>query len=135
MVGDNIDHNPDVLGVGGVDEVLKVVGATEVAVEVLPVASPVAVVAAIDVINNGGNPDGVEAHTLDVVKVIGHALVVSTTVAAEVTAAVGAAVTASESIGEHLVNSALLPASSVCGLSSGGEEGGSEKSLVHSLSF
>ena len=53
VVGDDVDHHPDVFVVGGRDEGLQIIGTTEVAVEVLPIASPVSVVSPIDVVDDG----------------------------------------------------------------------------------
>ena len=109
VVGDDVDHHPDALVVGSLDELLEVVLRTEVGVEVLPVTGPVSVVATIGVVHNWGDPDGIESHSLDVVELLDHTLVVSTTVVAEVGAGAGVAITAGEPISEDLVNRALFP--------------------------
>jgi len=49
-------------------------------VELFPVASPVAMVASIKVIYYRTDPNGVEAHALDVIQVIGNSLIDSSTV-------------------------------------------------------
>jgi len=53
VVGNNIDHDVHALVVGSADERLKVVLGTEVTVDLLPVSSPVAVVATVEVVNDG----------------------------------------------------------------------------------
>ena len=82
VVGNNIDHHIDVTSMAFLHKLLKVILTSEVTVDLLPVASPVAVISTIEVINDGRDPDGIEAHTLDVVKLLDHSLVVTTAVVA-----------------------------------------------------
>jgi len=118
MVGDNVDHNPNAHVVGFVDESLEVVSGTEVRVDAVPVASPVSVISTVDVVDGGRYPDGIEAHTLDIVQVVDHSLVVTTAVIAEVPARVGVTVATAKSIGKDLVDGALLPGSGVASVGS-----------------
>lgn len=113
MVSDNINHNPDSLGVGRVDEVNEVLLRAEVRVCALPIGRVVAVIAARGILDDRGNPDGVKSHTFDVVKLVDHALVVTTTVVGEVGAGRGGTVGSGKSVGEDLVNASLLPFRSV----------------------
>ena len=80
VVTDNVDHDPHTLGVGGVNEGLEVALGTEVRVYSFPIASPVSVVSAIDVVHNWRYPNGVETHAFDVIKMLNHTLVVTTAV-------------------------------------------------------
>lgn len=52
MIGDNIDHDVDVAIVTGLDQVLEIVLGSEVAVQLLPVTSPIAVVALVQVVDH-----------------------------------------------------------------------------------
>lgn len=116
MVCDNVDHDPNSLGVGGVDESLEVALRAEVRVYSLPIASPVSMVSAINVVDDWRDPNSVEAHALNVIEMGDHALVVTTTVTREIAARASAAITAGESISEDLVDRTLFPACSVASL-------------------
>ena len=52
MIGDNIDHDVDVAIVTGLDQVLEIVLGSEVAVQLLPVTSPIAMVALVQVVDH-----------------------------------------------------------------------------------
>lgn len=52
MIGDNIDHDVDVAIVTGLDQVLEIILGSEVAVQLLPVTSPIAVVALVQVVDH-----------------------------------------------------------------------------------
>jgi len=99
VVGDDVDHHPDTLGVGRADEVNEVLLGAKVRVCALPVGGMIAVIAAGGILNDRGNPDGVESHTLDVVKLVDHALVVTAAIVGEVGAGRCGAVGSSESVG------------------------------------
>jgi len=81
VVGNDVNHHPDIFLVGSFDEVLQVVGTTEVGVDLLPVASPVSVITIVKIVDDRRDPDGIEAHTLNVVQVVDETLVVSATIA------------------------------------------------------
>jgi hypothetical protein len=134
VVSNDVDHHPDVHGVGGGNEGLEVVGGSEVLVDGVPVAGPVAVVSGVEVVNNGADPDGVESHTLDVVQVVLNTLEGSTAVVAEVTAGAIVLAILSKAISEELVNGALLPGSGVASVGDSGNgsrgEGGAHSVLV-----
>ena len=117
MVGDHVYHYPDVSLMALADEVLEGGLVSEVLVEPFPVLGPVAVVAAVQVVHYGGDPDGVEAQVLDVVQVLHDAVIGTSAVVVQV-AAGGVSIGSGESVGQKLVHSALLPGGSV---SSGGE--------------
>ena len=82
VVSDNVNHNPDAFFVGCLDESFEVVFRAKVLIDVLPVGGPVAVVAWFFILNDGRDPNGVKAHASDIVKVLDHTLVVTTTVIA-----------------------------------------------------
>jgi len=109
MVRDDIEHHPDVPGVSSIDEVGKILLATEVGVDGVPVLGPVAVISLANVVDDGRNPDGIESHALDVVKIVLNTLEGSATVHAEVGAGVSIGRVLGESISEDLVNRTLFP--------------------------
>ena len=80
MVSNNIDHNPNSSLTAGANKVLEIVSRSKMVVELLPVASPVPMVTSIQVINNRRNPNGIEAHSRDVIKVVSNSLVSTSTV-------------------------------------------------------
>lgn len=53
MVCDDVNHHPNVSLVAFVNEILQSLFITEVLVDLLPVSSPVAMIASIKVVNNG----------------------------------------------------------------------------------
>ena len=82
VVSDDVDHNPNAFFMGCLDESFEVVFRAEVLIDVLPVGGPVTVVAWFFILNDGRDPDGVKAHASNIVKVLDHTLVVTTTVIA-----------------------------------------------------
>jgi hypothetical protein len=119
VVGNNVNHDPDVLLVSSLDQVLQIILTSKVRVDLLPVGSPVSVISTVDVVDDWGDPNGIESHTLDVVKVVLETLPVSTAVVGKISASIGASILSGESVSENLVNSSLLP---VVGVSSEGAE-------------
>jgi hypothetical protein len=90
------------------------------------------VVASIHVGHNGGDPDGVEAQTLDVVEVIRDALPSTTAVVTKVVTVGGVAVGAGKSVSQHLIDGAGLPGFFVTSQHSCSEES-TENRLAKSL--
>jgi hypothetical protein len=70
--------------VGGVNQVLKGSLITEVLIQLLPVASPVPVVASIEVVHHWRDPNSIESEVFDVLQLLLNALVISTTVVVQV---------------------------------------------------
>ena len=66
VVSDNVNHNPDALGVGSSNEVFKFLGRSEVGINAFPVFCPVAVVATSSVFDDGTDPDSIKPHTLNI---------------------------------------------------------------------
>lgn len=66
-------------------------------------------VSSVTVVNDGRNPDGIEAHSLDVVEVVFDPFESSPTVVAQVAAGRLGFIITSESISEELVDRSLLP--------------------------
>lgn len=84
VVGDNVDHDPDALAVCVVDHSLELLLISEVGVYFLPVCGPVTMVTSSEVVNNGRDPDGVEAEVLDVLDLVDDASMVTTAVVVQV---------------------------------------------------
>ena len=120
VVGNDVNHDVHSLSVGSVDEVLEVLLGSKVGVDLLPVSGPVAVVSSIKVVNDGGDPNGVEAHALNVVKVVLDSLPGASAIVAEVATTLGASVRSGESVGEDLVDRSLLPVGGAGGRSISG---------------
>ena len=74
VVGDNVNHNPDALGVGCSNEVFKFLGGSKVGINAFPVFCPVTVVSSGGVFDDGANPDSVESHTFYIRKTIFYAI-------------------------------------------------------------
>jgi len=97
--------------VTGCDEVYEILGGTEIWIDLGEVLSPVAVVAFWGVEDDGGDPDGVEAHAGDVVEVVDDALEAASAVVGEIGAGLSGAVGEGEAIGEELVDGSRGPLS------------------------
>lgn len=80
MVGNHINHHPDVHGVGSRYESLQTLLASELGVDLFPVAGPVPVETVLGVVNNWRNPDCVEAQVLNILQVLHDSVEVTTTV-------------------------------------------------------
>ena len=74
VVSDNVNHNPDALGVGCRNEVFKFLGGSKVGINAFPVFCPVTVVSSGGVFDDGANPDSVESHTFYIRKTIFYAI-------------------------------------------------------------
>jgi hypothetical protein len=123
MVSNDIDHNPDTLFVGCRDESFEIVFGTEVLIDVFPVCSPVSMIARLFIFHDWRDPDGIETHARDVIKVLDHTLVVSTTIVAQISTRIGATVTSGKSIRENLVHGSFFPGSGVTSDCSSSESG------------
>jgi hypothetical protein len=74
VVGDNVNHNPDALGVGCFNKVFKFLGGSKVGVNAFPVFCPVTMVSSGGIFYDGTNPDSVESHTFNIRKTIFYAV-------------------------------------------------------------
>lgn len=109
VITDDVDHDPNVSGVTGSYEVLEVLFRAKVVVQLVQISAPVSVVASISVVDNGGDPDGVKAHALNVIEVVDDALVTTSTVISEISAIILLAIIAGESVCKELINGPSLP--------------------------
>jgi hypothetical protein len=66
VVGDNVNHNPDALGVGSSNKVFKFLRGPKVGINAFPVFCPVTVVPSSRVVDDGTDPDSIESHTLNI---------------------------------------------------------------------
>jgi hypothetical protein len=108
MVCHYVYHNPHAHRVSCVNQSLESGLISEVGVNLVPVASPVAVIAAISIVNGRGDPDSIEAEVLHVLQLLGHTVVVTSAVIVQITER-GVSVASPKSIGEDLIHCALLP--------------------------
>lgn len=115
MIGHNVNHHPDVPLVAGSNKILEVLLGSEILVELIDIPAPISMIATITVINDGTDPDGIEPHALDVVKVILQPYVPSSTVPTQVITTLLAAIVTGETIGQHLVDCTGLPLLGCCG--------------------
>ena len=104
MVGDNIDHNPDVFLMASVNELDEFFRSTEVLVDLIEVAGPVSVISTRSVGDDWGDPDSVESHTLNVVQVVQDTLESSTTVVEEVIAWLRVTISFGKSVSDDLID-------------------------------
>jgi len=113
-----------------INEVDKILFRTVVFVDFLPVGGPVSMVTRFDIFDNRRDPNGIETHTLDVVKVVLDTLPGTTAVLTEIRAGRTTLGVLGESIGKNLVNGSLLPSTGVSSL--GHSEKGGESKGFHS---
>lgn len=66
VIGNYVNHNPDVHIMSSLDEFLERSLITEVTVDLFPVTSPVAVITTIEVVNNWRNPNSVKTEVFNV---------------------------------------------------------------------
>jgi hypothetical protein len=109
VISDNIHHDPDVSGMAGINEILEILLGSEVVIQLVQVPTPVAMIAAVPVINNRGYPNGIKAHTLNVVKIVDNTLVATTTVVTQILAIVLLTIISCESVCQQLINCSLSP--------------------------
>jgi hypothetical protein len=82
VIGNHIDHHKDVPLVAGAHEIDKILFGSEVIIKFVEVSAPIAMIATVTIVDDGGDPYGIEAHTLDVIKVIDDSSVASAAVVA-----------------------------------------------------
>jgi len=111
MVSNNIKHDPYSGCVGCIYEVLQILGGSKFRIYLLPVGSPVSMVATWRVHDNWRNPNGIKAHSGDVVQVVLETFPVTPTISAEIITWRGVARSLSKSIGQDLIDRSLLPVS------------------------
>lgn len=104
VVTNDVNHHPNTLGMGSLNQVVEVVLRAEVFVDLLPVAGPVAVVTRVQVVNDWRDPDSIETHTLNVIEVVGDSLESTTAVVRQIVAGTTTSIILSKTIGEHLVD-------------------------------
>lgn len=68
MVSDNVNHHPDPLRMRSVDQIDQVLLGTEIRIDVVPVLRPVAMIPIRCVLHNWTDPNRIESHPFDVVK-------------------------------------------------------------------
>jgi hypothetical protein len=108
MVGNYVNHHPNIHGVGSVYKLLERSLITEVGINALPVSSPVAVIATVSVVNDRRYPNGIEPEILNILKLLLNTPKVSTTIVVKITKG-SISVASPETISEKLINSSLLP--------------------------
>lgn len=129
MIGDNIKHDPDAFLVASIHEILKVLLSSKVLIDLLPITSTISVVIFRPfVIGNRRNPDGVEAHTLDVVKFVLNSFESTTASFMNIGASFSATVSSPETIGKQLINRTGTPFFFGTGLCQAKEHSHSERS-------
>lgn len=104
VVTNDVNHHPNILGMGSLNQVVEIVLRAEVFVDLLPVACPVAMVTRVQVVNDWRDPDSIETHTLNVIKIVGDSLESTTTVVRQIVAGTTSSIILSETIGENLVD-------------------------------
>ena len=80
MIGYYINHHEHVLFMAGIDQILEVFFGSEVVVAVVDLAGPVAMVPSGSIVDTGGDPDGIEPHTLDIVEIVDDTSIASSAV-------------------------------------------------------
>lgn len=120
MIGDNIQHDPNIHAVCRTDQALEFLTRAEVLIHLLPIQSTIAVVIRLGIMWYGRYPNSIEAHTLDVVELGLDACESTAAVLGQICTFSEIAVGLVETIGKKLVDRALLPLGG--GLSVGGCE-------------
>jgi len=108
MVGNYVNHHPNIHGVGSVYKLLERSLITEVGINALPVSSPVAVIATISVVNDRRYPNSIKPEILDILKLLLNTLEITATIVVKI-AKGSIAVASPETISEKLINSSFLP--------------------------
>ena len=82
MVAHDVDHDIDASFVAGVHKIDEIFFAAEVVVEFVKISAPIAVVASVAIVDNRGDPDGIEAHSSNVVQIVDDSSISSSTIVA-----------------------------------------------------
>ena len=73
-------------------------------IQLVEIPPPVPVVSTIPIVNDRRDPDGIEAHPVNVIKVIDQPSIASTAIVSEVAATLSGTIIASESICQQLID-------------------------------
>ncbi len=80
MIGNHVHHHQNPSLVAGADEVNEVLLRAEVIVEAVKVSPPITVVSPVAIVDDRGDPNRIEAHSLDIVQIVYYPSVPSSTV-------------------------------------------------------
>ena len=84
MISNDIKHHPDVTLVARADQIVQLLLGTEVLIDTLPIEGAITMVVSFSIVRNWRDPDGIEAHTLDIVELVLNAAESTATVVVEV---------------------------------------------------
>ena len=80
MVGHHVHHHQNIPLVASAHKVNEILLTAEVVVESIEVSAPIAMIPPVAVIDDRGDPNGVEAHTLDIVQIVNYTPISSSAV-------------------------------------------------------
>lgn len=109
VISDNIDHDPDVPGMTGIDEILEILLRSEVVVQLVQVPTPVPMISTVSVINNWRYPDSIKPHTLNIVQIVDNTSVTTATVVTQILTIVLLTIISCESVSQELIDCSLSP--------------------------
>jgi len=74
MVRNDINHDPDIFFVASFNQVLEVISSTKIGIDFINIGSSVTVVVTRHIGWDRRDPNSIESHTLDVIKVVDNSL-------------------------------------------------------------
>lgn len=67
VVSNYVHHYPNISLVAGTHEINEVLFTSEFIIEAVKISAPISMVSAVSVVDDWRNPDGIKAHSLDVI--------------------------------------------------------------------
>jgi hypothetical protein len=80
VIGDDVYHDEDASFVTGINQIDEIFFGAEVVVEFVNVSGPISVISSVAVVDDRGNPDGIEAHAVDIVQIVDDSSIASTAI-------------------------------------------------------
>lgn len=82
MISNDINHDPNASFVTGTNEINKILLTSKSIVELIYISAPITMISSISIIDYRRDPDGIKAHSLNIIKIIDDSSISSTTIVA-----------------------------------------------------
>ena len=80
MISNDVDHDKNVPLMASIDKIYKILLGAEVIIKFVQISAPISMVSSIPIINDRRDPYSIEAHTLNIVKIVDDTFISSSTV-------------------------------------------------------
>jgi hypothetical protein len=103
VIGDHVKHHPDAFFVSSIDHILESLLITKVRVDLVSIESAITMIVVSVILWDRRDPDGIESHSFDVVKLVLNALKGAATILVNFITRLCVAIVSPETIGQKLI--------------------------------